>query len=79
MVIGNTPLIKLSRLSEPGAATIYLKYEAGNPTGSMKDRMALSMIEGAEQLGDLKPGGRVIEYTGGSTGGSLAMVCATKG
>lgn len=77
--IGNTPLIKLSRLSEPGCADIYVKYEGANPTGSMKDRMALSMIEGAEKRGQLKPGGRVVEYTGGSTGSSLAMVCATKG
>lgn len=77
--IGNTPLIKLERLSEPGCAEIYVKYEGANPTGSMKDRMALSMIEGAEKRGQLKPGGKVIDYTGGSTGSSLAMVCATKG
>ncbi|HYH14580.1 MAG TPA: cysteine synthase family protein [Flavisolibacter sp.] len=77
--IGNTPLIKLERLSEPGCADIYVKYEGANPTGSMKDRMALSMIEGAERRGQLKPGGTVVEYTGGSTGSSLAMVCATKG
>jgi len=56
-----------------------VKYEGANPTGSMKDRMALSMIEGAEKRGELKPGGKVIEYTGGSTGSSLAMVCANKG
>ena len=77
--IGNTPLIKLTRIAEPGSAEIYVKYEGANPTGSMKDRMALSMIEGAEKRGQLKPGGKVVEYTGGSTGGSLAMVCATKG
>jgi cysteine synthase len=77
--IGNTPLIKLERLSEPGCAEIYVKYEGANPTGSMKDRMALSMVEGAERRGQLKPGGTVIDYTGGSTGSSLAMVCATKG
>jgi cysteine synthase A len=77
--IGNTPLIKLERLSEPGCAEIYVKYEGANPTGSMKDRMALSMIEGAEKRGQLKPGGKIVEYTGGSTGSSLAMVCATKG
>src|SRR5579871_995507 len=77
--IGNTPLIKLERLSEPGCAEIFVKYEGANPTGSMKDRMALSMIEGAEKRGQLKPGGKVVEYTGGSTGSSLAMVCATKG
>lgn len=77
--IGNTPLIKLERLSEPGCAEIYVKYEGGNPTGSMKDRMALAMIEGAERRGELGYGGRVVEYTGGSTGASLAMVCAIKG
>ena len=77
--IGNTPLIKLERLNEPGCAEIYVKYEGANPTGSMKDRMAFSMIEGAERRGELKTGGRVVDYTGGSTGSSLAMVCATKG
>lgn len=77
--IGNTPLIKLASLSEPGSADIYVKYEGANPTGSMKDRMALSMVEGAEKRGQLRPGGTVVEYTGGSTGSSLAMVCATKG
>ena len=77
--IGKTPLIKLERLSEPNCAEIYVKYEGGNPTGSMKDRMALSMIEGAEKRGELKPGGTVMDYTGGSTGSSLAMVCANKG
>jgi cysteine synthase A len=77
--IGKTPLIKLERLSERGCAEIYVKYEGANPTGSMKDRMALSMIEGAERRGELKPGGTVVEYTGGSTGSSLAMVCANKG
>lgn len=77
--IGNTPLLKLERLSEPGCAEIYVKWEGANATGSMKDRMALSMIEGAEKRGQLKPGGRVVDYTGGSTGSSVAMVCATKG
>jgi len=77
--IGNTPLIKLERLAKPGCAEIYVKYEGANPTGSMKDRMALSMVEGAEKRGQLKPGGTVMDYTGGSTGSSLAMVCATKG
>ena len=77
--IGKTPLIKLERMSEPNCAEIYVKYEGGNPTGSMKDRMALSMIEGAEKRGELKPGGSVMDYTGGSTGSSLAMVCANKG
>ena len=79
IAIGKTPLIKLERLSEPNCAEIYVKYEGANPTGSMKDRMALSMIEGAEKRGELKPGGTVVEYTGVSTGSSLAMVCAYKG
>ena len=78
-MIGNTPIIKLDRLSEPGCADIYVKYEGANPTGSMKDRMALSMVEGAEGRGELLNGGKVVEYTGGSTGTSLAMVCAVKG
>ncbi len=77
--IGNTPLIKLEKLTEPGCADIYIKYEGANATGSMKDRMALSMVEGAEKRGQLKLGGTVIDYTGGSTGSSLAMVCAVKG
>ena len=77
--IGNTPLIKLNHLTGPDSADVYVKWEGANPTGSMKDRMALSMIEAAEKRGELKPGGRVVEYTGGSTGSSLAMVCATRG
>jgi cysteine synthase A len=77
--MGNTPLLKLHKLVPAGWADIYVKYEAANPTGSMKDRMALSMIEGAEKRGQLKPGGTVVEYTGGSTGSSLARVCAMKG
>lgn len=77
--IGNTPLIKLSHMAGPDSADIFVKWEGANPTGSMKDRMALSMIAGAEKRGELKPGGRVVEYTGGSTGSSLAMVCATRG
>jgi cysteine synthase A len=77
--IGKTPLIKLERLAEPNCAEIHVKYEGANPTGSMKDRMALSMVEGAERRGELKPGGTVMDYTGGSTGSSLAMVCAMKG
>ena len=78
-LIGNTPLVKLKNIVGDDCADIYVKYEAANPTGSMKDRMALSMINGAEKRGELKPGGRVVEYTGGSTGSSLAMVCATRG
>ncbi len=78
ITIGNTPLVKLQQINEPGCAEIFVKYEGTNPTGSMKDRMALSMIEGAEKRGQLKLGGTVVEYTGGSTGSSLAMVCAAK-
>jgi cysteine synthase A len=58
---------------------IWVKWEGANPTGSMKDRMALSMVLGAERRGELRPGGRVVDYTGGSTGSSLAMVCAARG
>ncbi len=78
-LIGNTPLVKLRNLVDGDSADVFVKFEGTNPTGSMKDRMALSMIEGAERRGDLRPGGRVVEYTGGSTGSSLAMICATRG
>ncbi|MBT8264897.1 MAG: cysteine synthase family protein [Flavobacteriaceae bacterium] len=77
--ISKTPLVKLERIAEPNSAEIFVKLESANRTGSMKDRMALSMIEGAENLGELQPGGTVIEYTGGSTGSSLAMICSIKG
>jgi cysteine synthase len=77
--IGRTPVVKLQRLAPAGGADVYVKLEYFNPTGSYKDRMALAMIEGAEARGALRPGMRVIEYTGGSTGSSLAMVCAVKG
>ncbi len=77
--IGDTPLVRLARLPGPDSADVYVKFEGANPTGSMKDRMALSMIEGAERRGELGPGTRVVEYTGGSTGSSLAMVCAMRG
>lgn len=77
--IGNTPLIELGAILPDGCARILLKIEAENPTGSMKDRMALAMIEAAERDGRLKEGGHVVEYTGGSTGVSLAMICAVKG
>jgi cysteine synthase len=79
ITIGNTPLVRLTRLAEQDAAEIYVKWEGANPTGSMKDRMAWSMIAGAEGRGALRPGGRVVDYTGGSTGSSLAMVCGVKG
>ena len=77
--IGHTPLVRLKRLAPKGSAEVVVKLEYFNPTGSYKDRMALAMIEGAEQRGTLRPGMRVVEYTGGSTGSSLAMVCAMKG
>jgi cysteine synthase len=77
--IGNTPVVRLTRIVEAQAAEVWVKLEAGNPTGSYKDRMALAMIEGAERSGRLRPGQTVVEYTGGSTGSSLALVCAVKG
>jgi cysteine synthase len=77
--IGRTPLVHLQRLVSRGSADVFVKLEYFNPTGSYKDRMALSMIDGAERRGALRPGMRVVEYTGGSTGSSLAMVCAMKG
>jgi len=77
--IGSTPVVRLKRLTAPGGAAVVVKLEYYNPTGSYKDRMALAMIEGAEARGALKPGMRVVEFTGGSTGSSLAMVCAVKG
>jgi cysteine synthase len=77
--IGNTPLVELRRVAPSGGARVFIKLEYYNPTGSHKDRMARAVIEGAERRGDLKPGMRVVEYTGGSTGSSLAMVCAVKG
>jgi cysteine synthase A len=77
--IGGTPLIELRHLVPEGRARILIKLESQNPTGSMKDRMGLAMVEAAERGGRLQPGGRVVEYTGGSTGVSLALVCAVKG
>lgn len=78
-VIGNTPLVPLRRLGSPDHARVVLKLESANPTGSMKDRMAQAAIEAAERDGRLRPGGTVVEYTGGSTGVALALVCAAKG
>ena len=77
--IGNTPVVRLERLVEPGMAEVWVKLESENPTGSYKDRMALAMIEGGERSGRLRPGQTVVEYTGGSTGSSLAFVCSLKG
>jgi cysteine synthase A len=76
--IGNTPLVPLTRIVPANGARILLKIESENPTGSMKDRMALGMIEAAESDGRLAPGGSVVEYTAGSTGVSLSLVCAVK-
>jgi len=77
--IGNTPVVRLRKVVTPSMAEVLVKLEYYNPTGSYKDRMALAMIEGAEARGELRPGMRVVEWTGGSTGSSLAMVCAIKG
>ena len=77
--IGNTPLVQLRRVVPESGARVFVKLEYYNPTGSYKDRMALAVVEGAERRGELRPGIRVLEYTGGSTGSSLAMVCAIKG
>lgn len=77
--IGNTSLIKLQHVVPPNSADVYVKLEWENPTGSMKDRAALAMLSQAEKDGRLKTGDTIIEYTGGSTGISLAFVCAAKG
>ncbi len=77
--IGGTPVVRLARLAGDECAEVWVKMEAANPTGSYKDRMALAMIEAAEADGRLRPGQVVVEYTGGSTGSSLAFVCAVKG
>ena len=77
--IGNTSLVRLRKVVPPNCADVFVKLEGENPTGSMKDRMARAVIAKAEEDGRLKPGDTVIEYTGGSTGTSLALVCAAKG
>jgi cysteine synthase A len=77
--IGNTSMLPLRRIAVANGCRILLKVESENPTGSMKDRMALAMIEAAENDGRLPPGGAVVEYTGGSTGVSLSLVCTVKG
>lgn len=77
--IGGTPLVELTRVVGPGHARILVKVEGQNPTGSMKDRMALSVVDGALESGRLEPTGTLVEYTGGSTGTSLAFVCAAQG
>ena len=77
--IGDTPLVQLDRCAPVNGAELWLKLELRNPSGSMKDRMAVAMIEGAERDGLLQPGDTVVEYTGGSTGPALALVCRAKG
>ncbi len=77
--IGNTAMVRLRKVVPAGCAAVFVKLEWENPTGSMKDRMALAVISRAEEDGRLQPGDTVVEYTGGSTGASLALVCAVKG
>ena len=77
--IGDTPMVRLERIVAESGAEIWVKLEYRNPTGSMKDRMGLSMIEGAERDGLIEPGTTIVEYTGGSTGPALALVCRAKG
>ena len=76
--VGNTPVVRINRLAPPGV-NLFVKIEAFNPLGSVKDRLALGVIEAAEKSGELKPGQTVIEATSGNTGIGLAMVCAAKG
>jgi len=76
--IGNTPVVKINRLA-PAGVNLFVKIEAFNPLGSVKDRLALGVIEDAERSGQLKPGQTVVEATSGNTGIGLAMVCAQKG
>jgi len=77
--IGKTPTVQLRKIVPKGSADVFVKLEYFNPTGSYKDRMALAMIEEAEKRAELQPGMTVVEYTGGSTGSSLAFICAVKG
>jgi len=77
--IGNTSMVRLQHVVPPGCADVYVKLEGENPTGSMKDRMALGAIQRAEEDGRLQPGDTVVEYSGGSTGASLGLVCGAKG
>lgn len=77
--IGNTPLVRLGKLVPEGAAEVWVKLEGGNPTGSYKDRMAVSVLSAAIERGDVTPGDTVVEFTGGSTGTALAFVCGVLG
>src|ERR1700722_20379076 len=76
--VGNTPVVRINRLAPPDV-NLYVKIEAFNPLGSVKDRLALGVIEAAERSGELEPGQTVVEATSGNTGIGLAMVCAQKG
>jgi cysteine synthase A len=78
-LIGQTPLVQLKRLVQPGMANVYVKLESFNPGGSVKDRIALGMIQAAEEKGLLKPGGTIVEPTSGNTGIGLAMIAAARG
>src|SRR5262249_10553956 len=77
--IGHTPLVKLNRVGRDVAADIYVKCEFMNPGGSMKDRMTLNLVKHAEERGELKPGGTIVEATSGNTGAGLAMISAVRG
>ncbi len=77
-LIGNTPLVEVTRM-DTGPCQLFLKLENQNPTGSIKDRIALSMIDAAEREGKLKPGGTIIEATAGNTGLGLALIAGAKG
>src|SRR5271165_822079 len=76
--VGNTPVVRINKLA-PDGVSLFVKIEAFNPLGSVKDRLALGVIEDAERRGELKPGQTVVEATSGNTGIGLAMVCAAKG
>lgn len=78
-LIGQTPIVRLNRIVQPGSAEVWAKLESFNPGGSVKDRIALSMVKAAEKDGRLKPGGTIVEPTSGNTGIGLAMVSAAKG
>ncbi|HCL27980.1 MAG TPA: cysteine synthase A, partial [Candidatus Latescibacteria bacterium] len=78
-LIGATPIVRLNRVVVPGGAEVWGKLEAANPGGSVKDRIALAMVEAAERSGELAPGGTIVEPTSGNTGIGLAMVAAVKG
>src|SRR5437879_2445253 len=77
--IGGTPVVRLAQLADEDCAEVWVKMEAANPTGSYKDRLARAVTQAADAEGRRRPGQLVVEYTGGSTGSSLAFVCAVKG